>query len=501
MDQTLDAGFDLDEGAKVHEARHGAGDALADDVAVGHGVPWLRLQLLQPERDAAAFGIDLEHLDLELLADCEHIFWAADAAPGEIADVQQAIDSAQIDERAIRCETADRAAEHVAFVDRRIDAGLRCKGLFLRDDAAVDYDIFLGGVQLDDAAGDLRAHQLLHLGGFADAAAGCRHKGAHADIDAESAFHQCGHCADDGRLLCERLFQRRPVRDGGQPVQGECVVALFVAALGGDAKRIARRNRIGIVREGGAQQDTLCLVADVEIYRVVRNRHDSAFQLFCPVVGLVGVATLKLRKQIAKGFGRFGGCFGRFFWSGGDFGDFVGCHRVSTVILSRLLLSGLSFRQPAASQLLCGNAGHVRLDVQNRRSVQHIDAAHMECAPFAAKQFHDGEADGIGAARRTGSKDTVRPVVRRPLAEEVETLGAVKRPQNEQVREALNVREALLKLGQYVQHAVCVVLCAETFGNSAAFEIWTADKTNRLGREHRLRCLQTTWSASVPSLK
>jgi len=53
------------------------------------------------------------------------------------------------------------------------------------------------------------------------------------------------------------------------------------------------------------------------------------------------------------------------------------------------LFSGLCFGQPSATQLLGGDAGHVRLDVENRGSVEHIDATDAELRAFASEQLDD----------------------------------------------------------------------------------------------------------------
>ena len=84
-------------------------------------------------------------------------------------------------------------------------------GLFFENDAAIDDNVFVGDVELGDAAGDLGADQLLELGRIAGAAAAGGHEGAHADVDAEAALDHAGDGADDGELLSEGSFERGPV--------------------------------------------------------------------------------------------------------------------------------------------------------------------------------------------------------------------------------------------------------------------------------------------------
>src|SRR5580704_4639634 len=223
MDEAFDPWLQLDEGSEVRQARDRAGDALADRVPLRRGVPWFRLQLFQAKRDAPAFSVNLQHLHLELLADGEHILRVGNAAPRDIADVQQAVDAAEIDEGAVAGEAAHRAAEDVALVDGGELTLSRGQGLLFGDDAAVDHYILVGHIELDDAAGDFLLDQVRHLAGFADPAARGGHKSAHPDIDAEPALDQRGDGANDSGLFREGLFQRRPVLDRGHPLQGKLV--------------------------------------------------------------------------------------------------------------------------------------------------------------------------------------------------------------------------------------------------------------------------------------
>ena len=109
VDQTLDAGLELHEGAVVGEAHDLALDALADDVDLFGVVPGVFLGLLQAQADALGLGVVLEHLDGDLVADLEHLARVVDAAPGHVRDVQQAVDAAEIDEGAVLGEVLDGA--------------------------------------------------------------------------------------------------------------------------------------------------------------------------------------------------------------------------------------------------------------------------------------------------------------------------------------------------------------------------------------------------------
>jgi hypothetical protein len=117
--------------------------------------------------------------------------------------------------------------------------------------------------------------------------------------------------------------------------------------------------------------------------------------------------------------------------------------------------------------------------------MQHIDAADVEGGAFAAKQFDDGQADWIGAARRSCGENTVRAIVGGRSAEQVEALGAVELPEDHEMREAFDVGEAGLELGQEVENAHSFVLCAEAFGNVAGAFVGAGDMADGLRCEHK----------------
>ena len=87
----------------------------------------------------------------------------------------------------------------------------RRAGLLFEDHAAIDDHVFIGDVELGDAAGDLGADQLFQLGGVLGSAAAGGHEGAHADIDRDAALADFSDGADDGQLLGEGGFEGRPV--------------------------------------------------------------------------------------------------------------------------------------------------------------------------------------------------------------------------------------------------------------------------------------------------
>ena len=54
------------------------------------------------------------------------------------------------------------------------------------------------------------------------------------------------------------------------------------------------------------------------------------------------------------------------------------------------LLARFRFRQPAASQLLRWDAGEIGFDIENGRSIEHVEAPDVQNGTLAAKQLNDG---------------------------------------------------------------------------------------------------------------
>src|ERR1700722_11375267 len=93
-------------------------------------------------------------------------------------------------------------------------------------------------------------------------------------------------------------------------------------------------------------------------------------------------------------------------------------------------------------------------------------------------------------------------VVRGWRAEQFEMLRPVELPENNQVREAVDVRETKLKIGQNRDHTFCCVTGTKFFWYIVALFIGTAYKSDRPRRKHMrisLRCecslCANRWSA------
>ena len=115
--EALDAGEDLDERAEGDDLRDAPLDDVALAVRVDHLLPGIRLRLLEAERDPLPLAVDVEHLDLDGLADLEHLRRVVDVRPGQLGDVDQAVHPVEVDEGAEVDDVRDRALDDVARVE------------------------------------------------------------------------------------------------------------------------------------------------------------------------------------------------------------------------------------------------------------------------------------------------------------------------------------------------------------------------------------------------
>src|SRR5712664_926383 len=196
VDQALDARLHLDEGAVIGEADHLAAHARARRVLLRGVRPGILLDLLEAQADALGGRIELEHGDAQLVADVEHLARVPDPAPRHVGDVEQAVDAAQVDERAVVGEVLDDAGEDRAFLELLEGVLLQLLALLFQEDAPAEHDVAALLVELDDLELVLLADQLIEIADRTEIDLRARQERLDADVDGKPALHP----ADDGAL-------------------------------------------------------------------------------------------------------------------------------------------------------------------------------------------------------------------------------------------------------------------------------------------------------------
>jgi hypothetical protein len=161
-------GEDLDERAEGDDLRDAPLDDVALAVGVEHLLPRVRLRLLEAERDPLPLAVDVEHLDLDGLADLEHLRRVVHVRPRQLGDVDQAVHPVEVDERAEVDDVRDRALDDVARVEPVEDRLAHLLALVLEDGAAREHDVVPRAVELDHLAAELLAEELVEVLDAAD---------------------------------------------------------------------------------------------------------------------------------------------------------------------------------------------------------------------------------------------------------------------------------------------------------------------------------------------
>ncbi len=86
----------------------------ADRVLLLDVVPRVGLLLLQAQGDLLLLAVDVQDHDFDFLVDRDHFGRMADPLPAHVGDVQQAVDAAQVDERAEVGDVLDHALAELA---------------------------------------------------------------------------------------------------------------------------------------------------------------------------------------------------------------------------------------------------------------------------------------------------------------------------------------------------------------------------------------------------
>ena len=186
--QALDALVDADERAERDQLGDLAGHDLPDLVGPGELLPRVFLGRLERQGDALAVHVDVEHLDRDLLADLDDLGGVVDVLPGQLGDVHQAVDAAEVDERAEVDDARDHAGADLALL-QGLQEGRAHLGLgLLEPRAAGQDDVVAVLVQLDDLGFELLADVGLEVAHAAHLDQRRREEAAQADVEDQAAL-------------------------------------------------------------------------------------------------------------------------------------------------------------------------------------------------------------------------------------------------------------------------------------------------------------------------
>src|SRR5262245_58908537 len=280
MDEAFDAGLELHERAVVGDVGDAALEAGADGIFGLDALPRIVLQLLHAERDAVGLVVDLDVLDLHLLGDVVHLGGVVVAQPGGVGDVQETVDAAEIDERAVVGDVLDHAVDDLTLFEI-LHQFLALFGARLFQHRAARYDdVAAAAVHFQDLEGLGLIHQWRDVADRPDVdLAAWQKRDRPVEIDGEAALDLIEDDALDLFVAVEGLLQLAPAFLAARLVAREHSFAQRVLhPLEIDLDRIADLD-VGLParsRELAQRDASLGLGADVDDGEVLLDADDRS---------------------------------------------------------------------------------------------------------------------------------------------------------------------------------------------------------------------------------
>ena len=152
MNKAFDAWFKFNERAIAHNIDNFAIVAAGNRVFISNAGPRTLGFLLKTKSDFFANFIHRNNINLKLLIDMNNFVRIADTAPSHVGDVQQAIDTAEVDECAEVCDILDHTLANLIGFDFWEQLFLEVFALIFKQFTPADDDIATGFINFKDFA-------------------------------------------------------------------------------------------------------------------------------------------------------------------------------------------------------------------------------------------------------------------------------------------------------------------------------------------------------------
>ncbi len=334
MDQTLDARLQFDEGAVVGDVGDAAGEPGTDRILRLDALPRVGLELLHAQRDALGLGVEADDLDVDRLADLQGLGRMVDAPPGDIGNVQQAIDTAQIDECAVIGDVLDHAFQNLAFLEVGDQFRTRLGACLFEDGPARYHDVAAAAVHLEDLEGLRRAHERRNVAHRADVHLAARQERHGAgQIDDEAPLDPAEDDAVDPLAVVERLLEVGPCLFAARLFAAQRYDPFAVLEPLDEDVDVVARLQFGILPGRGEFLQTdaaFGLQADVDQNHVVFDLDDGSLDHTAFEAAIVTEGFFEKIGEIFVGAGSLFGSGDRHFGTGIGFSR----HHVTSILVS-----------------------------------------------------------------------------------------------------------------------------------------------------------------------
>src|SRR4029077_12100754 len=186
-------------------------DALSGGETFLDLIPWGLLRLLQSERNALLFLVDVEHNDFQLLPNFQHLAGMSQATPRYVGHVQQTIHAVEINKRAEVREVFHGAKYAIAEVHVFHEFLALFAPLFFDHLAPAEHDVLSVVIELNDFEVVGVADELLQILWRHDIDLRCRQNCLNPDVHHQSAFHHRSDLAFDQAVTLKNVNDLVPV--------------------------------------------------------------------------------------------------------------------------------------------------------------------------------------------------------------------------------------------------------------------------------------------------
>jgi len=128
-------------------------------------------------------------------------------------------------------------------------------------------------------------------------------------------------------------------------------------------------------------------------------------------------------------------------------------------------------------------AGHVRLDVEKRSAIQHVNVTYTQPMAVDSEQAHRRDAEFIGSSRRPGRKDAMVRAIEIWLNDQRRLGRTVKLIYQPQPFKTLDVSQAQFIFGEHFDRALCTPCDRALDGGSRSLFERRSDNPNGLKRD------------------
>ena len=277
MNETFHAFFDFNESTIGHDVHDAAGNVCTDRIFCIDFFPRIAGFLFETERNAFLVIVDIEDHDFDFLTDIEEFAGIEDAGPGHISDVEEAVDTAEIDECTEVSDVFDSTFTDLTDLHILKKLSAHIFAGFCQEFAAGNDDILAIFVDLQDLQVEFLANVFVHVLYRADIDLGTGEERFHAiEVDDDTAFDAMFHETLDGAAFAIFGCDAVPCLDEFCFLQADSGHILFIFDFfEEDVKFVTDFGIFPACAEFYCRNETFSFVADIKQCAILSFFHDT----------------------------------------------------------------------------------------------------------------------------------------------------------------------------------------------------------------------------------